>query len=181
MLCTSTCPSPLGELTLACDGDALTGLWLERKTALEAIGSAPPEDWPDAPVLKLARQWLGAYFAGQRPGIGDLTLAPAGTPFQRLIWRLLLAIPYGECTTYGDIAREAAAALHRERMSSRAVGGAVGRNPISIIIPCHRVVGAGGDLTGYGGGIERKIRLLELEGVDTGRFTLPRRGKYALR
>lgn len=181
MLCTSTFPSPLGELTLACDGDALTGLWLERQTALGAMGAAPAEACPDAPVLKLARQWLDAYFAGKRPGIDGLPLAPAGTPFRKLVWKLLLSIPYGECVTYGDIAREAAAALHKERMSSRAVGGAVGRNPISIIIPCHRVVGARGDLTGYGGGIARKIRLLELEGADMRRFTLPRRGKYAAR
>ncbi|MDE7372067.1 MAG: methylated-DNA--[protein]-cysteine S-methyltransferase [Desulfovibrio sp.] len=181
MLYTGTCLSPLGELTLACDDEALVGLWLERGTALEAMGGATVEERPDAPLLKLGRQWLDAYFAGKRPGIGALPLAPAGTPFQRLIWSLLRAIPYGECVTYGAIAREAALALHKERMSSRAVGGAVGRNPLSIIIPCHRVVGAGGDLTGYGGGIERKIRLLELEGVDMRRFSLPRRGKYAER
>lgn len=181
MLYTCQYSSPLGELTLACDDEALVGLWLERATALEAMGRAPAEEWPEAPLLKLGSQWLDAYFAGQRPGLDGLPLAPAGTPFQRLVWRLLRAIPYGECTTYGAIAREAAGSLHKERMSSRAVGGAVGRNPISIIIPCHRVVGARGDLTGYGGGIERKIRLLELEGVDMRGFTLPRRGKYALR
>ena len=180
MLYTDRYFSPLGELALACDDEALVGLWLERETALEAMGGAPVVEWPDAPHLKLAREWLDAYFAGKRPGTGALPLAPAGTPFQQLVWSLLRAIPYGECVTYGDIARKAAQALHKERMSSRAVGGAVGRNPISIIIPCHRVVGAGGDLTGYGGGIERKIRLLELEGADMRRFSLPRRGKYAV-
>ena len=181
MFFTSTCASPLGELSLACDEQALVGLWFERATFLEATAHAAVHAWPESPVLKLACEWLGAYFAGKRPGIGGLPLAPAGTPFQQLVWKLLLAIPYGKCVTYGDIAQEAAAALHKERMSSRAVGGAVGRNPISIIIPCHRVVGAGGNLTGYGGGIERKIRLLELEDADMGRFTLPRRGKYAVR
>lgn len=181
MLYTCTHPSPLGELTLACDDGALTGLWLERTTALDALGSAPAEVSPDAPLLKLAREWLDAYFAGKRPGTGALPLAPAGTPFRKLVWRLLCAIPYGECVTYGDIAREAAAALHKEHMSCRAVGGAVGHNPLSIIIPCHRVVGADGNLTGYGGGIARKIRLLELEGADMRRFSLPRRGKYAVR
>ncbi|MBD5538542.1 MAG: methylated-DNA--[protein]-cysteine S-methyltransferase [Desulfovibrio sp.] len=181
MLYTGTCFSPLGELTLACDAEALVGLWFERGTALEAMGGAAAEEWPDAPPLKLARDWLDAYFAGKKPGIDGLPLAPVGTPFRRLVWKLLCAIPYGECVTYGHIAREAAGALHRERMSSRAVGGAVGHNPISIIIPCHRVVGAGGNLTGYGGGIDRKIRLLALEGADMRRFARPRRGKYAVR
>lgn len=180
MLCTDKYFSTLGELTLACDDEALVGLWLDRETALEGMGSAPADDCPDAPLLKLAREWLDAYFAGKRPGIGGLPLAPAGTPFQQLVWRLLCAIPYGECVTYGDIAAEAATALHKERMSARAVGGAVGRNPVSIIIPCHRVVGAGGNLTGYGGGIAKKMRLLEMEGADMHRFSLPRRGKYAV-
>ena len=179
MYCIGTYSSPLGELILTCDEEALTGLWLDREAFQEATGPAAPEERPDAPVLKLARDWLDAYFAGKRPGIKGLPLAPAGTPFQRLIWSLLRAIPYGECVTYGAIAREAALALRKERMSARAVGGAVGRNPVSIIIPCHRVVGAGGNLTGYGGGIAKKIRLLELEGADLCRFSLPRKGKYA--
>lgn len=181
MFCISTYSSPLGELTLACNDQALTGLWLDRETCQETTDAGGAEERPDAPVLKLAREWLDAYFTGQRPGIGGLPLAPAGTPFQQLVWRLLCAIPYGECVTYGDIAREAAIALHKERMSARAVGGAVGRNPVAIIIPCHRVVGARGNLTGYGGGIKKKVLLLMHEGADMGRFSLPRRGKYAVR
>ena len=181
MLYTTTIPSPLGELTLVGTDTALMGLWLERDTFLAAIGGRAVEERPDAAPLAQGREWLSAYFAGKRPAIGALPLAPEGTPFRQLIWRLLREIPYGECVTYGELAREAARALGKERMSSRAVGGAVGVNPLSIIIPCHRAVGAHGNLTGYGGGIARKIRLLQLEGVDIRRFTLPRRGKYAVR
>lgn len=181
MLYATALPSPLGELTLACRDEALVGLWLTPDTFLSATAACAVERRPDAPPLKLARSWLAAYFAGKRPSIGDLPLAPEGTPFRQLVWKLLRGIPYGECISYGELAREAAYALDKERMSSRAVGGAVGHNPLSIIIPCHRVVGAHGNLTGYGGGIARKIRLLELEGVDVRRFSLPRRGKYAVR
>ena len=181
MLCIGTYSSPLGELTLACNDQALTGLWLDHETCQEATGSPEVEVRPDAPVLKLAGEWLDAYFTGKKPGPGGLPLAPPGTPFQQLVWKLLCAIPYGECATYGDIAREAATALHKERMSARAVGAAVGRNPISIIVPCHRVVGARGNLTGYGGGIKKKVLLLMHEGADMRRLSLPRRGKYAVR
>lgn len=181
MLYATTIPSPLGELTLAGTDAALVGLWLERDTFLAATCGRAVEDRADAPPLALGRDWIAAYFAGRRPSVGDLPLAPEGTPFRALIWKLLRAIPYGECVTYGELAREAARALGKEHMSSRAVGGAVGENPLAIIIPCHRVVGAGGNLTGYGGGIARKIRLLEHEGVDMRRFSLPRRGKYAVK
>ncbi|MDE5878691.1 MAG: methylated-DNA--[protein]-cysteine S-methyltransferase, partial [Desulfovibrio sp.] len=160
---------------------ALMGLWLEGAICLAATDGRALEVRANAAPLKQGREWLAAYFAGRRPAGGELPLAPEGTPFRQLIWRLLRAIPYGECVSYGDIAREVGKATHKARMSSRAVGGAVGENPISIIIPCHRVVGARGDLTGYGGGITRKIRLLELEGHDLRRFSLPRRGKYAVK
>lgn len=169
-------PSPVGSLTLVCGARHLVGLWLEKqKHCAETAGSELTER-PDAPVLKLARAWLDAYFAGKRPGISTLPLAPAGSAFRQEVWKLLCAIPYGECRTYGEIARRVAAAMHKPRMSSQAVGGAVGHNPISIIIPCHRVVGAGGNLTGYGGGIAKKILLLEHEGVDMRRFFVPRKG-----
>ena len=181
MLYATTIPSPLGELTLVSTDAALTALWLDRRAFLADTAGRAVEERADALPLKPGRDWIAAYFAGRRPGIGDLPLAPEGTPFRRLIWRLLRDIPYGECVSYGELAREAARALGKERMSSRAVGGAVGRNPLAIIIPCHRVVGADGNLTGYGAGIARKIRLLELEGVDVRRFTLPRRGKYAVK
>ena len=181
MLYATTLPSPLGELTLVSTDAALVGLWLERHTFLAATSGRAVEQRPDAAPLAQGLEWLAAYFAGGRPAIGDLPLAPGGTPFRKLIWQFLRDIPYGECVTYGELARKAARALGKERMSGRAVGGAVGQNPLSIIIPCHRVVGAGGKLTGYGGGIARKIRLLELEGVDRRRFSLPRSGKYAVR
>lgn len=169
--------SPLGAIHLASDGEKLVGLWLEgqkyfadsvrgevgnkAETYEEAKAAA------DLSIFAAARQWLDAYFAGKRPGIDALPLAPAGTPFRRAVWDMLCAIPYGQCITYGDIARRMAQRMNTQSMSSQAVGGAVGHNPISIIIPCHRVIGAGGNLTGYAGGIDKKVWLLKLEGVDT--------------
>lgn len=165
MVCRSTCPSPIGELTLACDGDMLTGLWLAGQ---KYFAQTLPEDAADcgaAPVLDAARDWLARYFAGARPAADELPLRPAGTPFQQTVWRLLLDIPYGETESYGALSRRVAAALGRTAMSARAIGAAVGRNPISIIIPCHRVVGADGCLTGYAGGLAAKRFLLAHEGA----------------
>ena len=158
---TTTYASPVGELTLASDGTALSGLWLEGQ---KYFGGTPGEELapgrPDLPVFQAARAWLDRYFAGEKPSPAELPLAPAGTPFQRAVWEKLQAIPWGAVTTYGALAREL------DGGSPRAVGGAVGRNPIPIIIPCHRVVGAGGSLTGYAGGLERKEALLKLEGAE---------------
>ncbi|WP_295925618.1 methylated-DNA--[protein]-cysteine S-methyltransferase, partial [uncultured Akkermansia sp.] len=123
-----------------------------------------------------AKDWLDRYFAGGRAPIAQLPLAPVGGEFRQAVWKILCGIPYGEVTTYGEIARKMAARGNRRSMSAQAVGGAVGHNPISIIIPCHRVVGTGGSLTGYAGGIAAKIRLLELEGVDMSRLFMPKRG-----
>ena len=168
---TTTYASPVGELTLASDGTALTGLWLEgQKYFGGTSGEELAPGRPDLPVFQAARAWLDRYFAGEKPSPAELPLAPAGTPFQRAVWEKLQAIPYGAVTTYGALARELDGA------SPRAVGSAVGRNPISIIIPCHRVVGADGSLTGYAGGLERKQRLLTHEGVDVSRFSVPKRG-----
>ena len=151
--------SPLGGITLAGDGDALTGLWFDGQAHFPAC----PGEARELPVFAGAARWLDAYFAGADPGFTP-KLDPRGTPFQRAVWAALAAIPYGQTTTYGAIAaRLAGAGL--PRASARAVGGAVGRNPISLIIPCHRVVGADGSLTGYAGGLDRKARLLRLEGV----------------
>ena len=117
------------------------------------------------------RRWLDLYFSGREPGFTP-ALNPAGSAFRRAVWEILLKIPYGKTTTYGQIAREIAAARGLAKMSAQAVGGAVGHNEISIIIPCHRVIGAHGSLTGYASGIDRKIKLLQLEGVDMrGLFT----------
>ena len=170
----ATYASPVGEITLCSDGDALRGLWIEGQ---KYHGGTIPEAMEpgDAPVLAAAKEWLDAYFAGERPAIADLPLAPIGSEFRQMVWRILREIPYGEVTTYGEIAKRVAAKTGRP-MSGQAVGGAVGHNPISIIIPCHRVVGANGSLTGYAGGIAVKRKLLELEGVDTDRFRIPRTG-----
>ena len=146
--------SPIGNLLLLSDGRALTGVQMDT-------GDARPGD-ADM-VLTKAIAWLDAYFRGEDPEI-DFPLAPKGTDFQRQVWDILLAIPKGQTRTYGDIAREMAAKLGREKMSAQAVGGAVGRNPIGIVIPCHRVVGAGNALTGYAWGLDRKLWLLRHEG-----------------
>jgi methylated-DNA-[protein]-cysteine S-methyltransferase len=169
-------PSPLGEITLASDGKNLTGLWFAGQKYHGAVVYKGMVKKAGVPVFDLAREWLNGYFKGGNPLISDLPLAPAGTEFRQMVWRILCRIPYGELTSYGDIARKAAAITGKNRISSRAVGGALGHNPVSIIIPCHRVVGAGGSLTGYGGGIERKIKLLELEGVDMTRLYVPKKG-----
>lgn len=149
--------SPLGELLLTSDGTQLTGLWMEKTPPAD---SEPGET---IPVLVQTKVWLDAYFRGEEPPL-TIPLAPEGTVFQKLIWQYLLEVPYGATCTYGVLARRAAAAMGKERMSSQAVGGAVGRNPISILIPCHRCVGANGQLTGYAGGLERKQWLLRHEG-----------------
>jgi methylated-DNA-[protein]-cysteine S-methyltransferase len=168
--------SPVGTLTLASDGDHLTGLWLDGQKYHGAADAGPLAEKDGTPALCAAKDWLDRYFAGERPAVSELPLAPAGSAFRRSVWAILCDIPYGEVVTYGDIAKKIAADTGRERMSSQAVGGAVGHNPISIIIPCHRVVGANGSLTGYAGGIDRKIKLLELEGADMSRLFVPTKG-----
>lgn len=154
--------SPLGEMLLAEQNGALIGLWFkgqkyDRSHCLGEVCSR------ETPVLTSARKWLDAYFSGCRPEIWEFNLEPQGSAFQKIVWRNLCRIPYGKTTTYGALAKIVAAEMGCEKMSAQAVGGAVGHNPISIIIPCHRVVGADGSLTGYAGGLERKLWLLEHE------------------
>ena len=147
-------PSPLGLLTLTVEGNCLTGLWMPTQ-------EIPPAEYiqnDDLPVFEDVRRWLDGYFLGNPPDIATLPLSPTGTEFQRKVWEILKTIPYGETTTYGAIAKSLS-----PTMSAQAVGGAVGKNPIAIIIPCHRVVGAKGQLTGYAGGIENKRWLLRHE------------------
>ena len=165
-------PSPLGTLTLAADGDALTGLWMEGQKYFRAGIPADAAEL-DLPVFSRAEAYLNAYFSGA-PLPPLPSLRPAGTPFQRAVWTLLTEIPCGHTRTYGELA----AKLRRRGLggSPRAVGAAVGRNPISILIPCHRVVGVDGSLTGYAGGVTRKRFLLELEGVDLERLYAPAQG-----
>ena len=147
-------PSPIGDLTLTGDGRALTGLYMQHHSHRPPLDPAAVRD---AAPFEEARWQLGEYFAGERTGF-DLPLDPAGTPFQRAVWEALVEIPYGETVSYGELARQVG-----RPGASRAVGLANGRNPISIVVPCHRVIGASGSLTGYGGGLDRKRFLLELE------------------
>ena len=168
--------SPVGPLLLASDGTSLKGLSMEGQ---KYFGGAIREELvqrDDLPVFAMTRTWLERYFARERPDPSELPLAPRGGEFRQAVWELLCQIPYGELTTYGHLAKEMAARLGRASMSAQAVGGAVGHNPISIIIPCHRVVGSGGSLTGYAGGIAAKLRLLEHEGVELSRLSVPKRG-----
>ena len=151
--------SPLGRIVLMSDGTALTELdFAEGVPEASAVHTQK-----DLPVFGEVYRWLDVYFAGHDPGALP-PLAPHGTAFQQAVWNILRGIPYGTTTTYGGIAARIAAA-RGGRMSAQAVGGAVGRNPISIIIPCHRVIGADGNLTGYAGGLDKKEYLLRLEGV----------------
>ena len=148
--------SPLGGITLAGEGDCLIGLWLDGQTHFAStLTGEPAEGW--LPVFGDASRWLDTYFSGRVP---DFTprLDLRGTPFRRKVWEQLLRIPYGQTVTYGELARLVGG-------SPRATGGAVGHNPVSLIVPCHRVIGAGGRLTGYAGGLELKSRLLQLEGI----------------
>lgn len=164
------CPSPVGTLTIACNETALIGIWLngQKHFGNERLKEAERAD--DFPLFIKTRDWLERYFAGKQPGVSEIPLAPQGSEFQQKVWKLLCEIPYGETTTYGELARKVAVQMGRSSMSAQAVGGAVGRNPISIIIPCHRVIGADGSLTGYAGGVDKKVKLLEMEGVQTGSF-----------
>ncbi len=157
MDCICRCSSPLGGITLASDGHALTGLWFDgQKHFGSTLGTLHEEK--ALPVFDQTRKWLEDYFSGRIPDQTPPILL-RGTDFQKTIWKQLTVIPYGETVTYGELA----VLLGRERDCSRAVGQAVGRNPVSLIIPCHRVLGNGGKLTGYAGGTERKAFLLRLE------------------
>ena len=158
--------SPMGDLLLAEKNKALVGVWMEEQRYLPDLRKEDVQDNPDSLLLNQTKKWLDRYFNGERPAVKELALAPEGSEFGRAVWRLLCEIPYGKVTTYGALSKKIAAERKLDRMAAQAVGGAVGRNPISIIIPCHRVVGADGGMTGYGGGIDRKRRLLMLEGVD---------------
>ena len=167
--------SPLGKVTMACDEEEhLVGLWLKGQKHFLATLSENPVYRDDMSVFAQTKDWLNRYFAGEQPASEELSLSPAGGEFRQDLWGILCRIPYGQVMTYGEIAKRIAEKRGLQSMSSQAVGGAVGHNPISIIIPCHRVVGSGGSLTGYAGGVENKIKLLKLEGVDTGRFLYPK-------
>ena len=168
--------SPVGIITLASDGENIVGLWLEGQKYHGGSIKETMADNDNLPIFTMTKSWLDRYFNEEKPKISELPLAPIGGDFRKEVWKILCEIPYGKCITYGDIAKKIAHQRNKSSMSSQAVGGAVGHNPISIIIPCHRVVGATGSLTGYAGGIDKKIKLLKHEGVDTSEMTIPTRG-----
>lgn len=166
--------SPLGGILLAADEIGLTGLWFNgQKYFARSLPAGYTEQ--NTPALSEAKRWLEVYFTGKEPDFMP-PLHIVGSAFRRAVWEILLQIPYGKTTTYGEIARQLAEKQKLPRMSAQAVGGAVGHNEISIIIPCHRVVGTNGSLTGYAGGIDKKIKLLELEHTDMSSFFVPKRG-----
>jgi methylated-DNA-[protein]-cysteine S-methyltransferase len=158
--------SPVGLLTVSSDGENILGLWIEgQKYFAKTLGQEAVEQ--DVPLFEKTRAWLDLYFSGREPDF-SIPVKPRGSLFQKSIWNILCKIPYGQTTTYGDIAEQYTVQNAGKTMSARAVGGAVGKNPISIIIPCHRVLGAGGSLTGYAGGVDKKKRLLQMEGILPG-------------
>ncbi len=165
--------TPIGDITLGSDGEALIGLWLDnQKYYLGTINEEVIEK--DLPIFKKTEKWLTEYFKGHNPKI-DIPLKPWGSKFRQDVFDILKEIPYGQVVTYGDIAKKLEK-KYGHKMSAQAVGGAVGHNPISIIIPCHRVVGTNGSLTGYAGGIRKKIALLTLEKVNMENLFIPSKG-----
>ena len=176
--------SPLGGILLAADEKGLAGLWfdgqkyfahgLEKSETDEEVCQGYREE-KALQLLAEAKRWLDLYFEGKEPDF-NLPLSLSGTDFQKKVWEILCTIPYGKTMTYGQIAAQLAAEQGIPHMSAQAVGGAVGHNPLSIIVPCHRVVGTIGSLTGYAGGIDRKIKLLTLEGADMSKLFVPQKG-----
>ena len=166
--------SPIGNILLAADDMGLTGLWFEGQKYF-ALNLDKVHEERELPVFEKAKQWLDVYFSGKEPDF-TVPLHFTGTDFQNDVWEILCAIPYGQTMTYGEIAKKIAAKKGLPSMSAQAVGGAVGHNEISIIVPCHRVVGKNGSLTGYAGGIDKKIKLLQLEKVNMESFFIPKKG-----
>ncbi len=174
MVFTQHYASPLGGILLAADGIGLTGLWFDgQKYFARDLPAEHTEQ--ETCVLTEAKRWLDVYFDGREPDFMP-PLHPIGSAFRQSVWEILLQIPYGKAMTYGEIARKLAEKQGLSQTSAQAVGGAVGHNEISIIIPCHRVVGTNGSLTGYAGGIGRKVKLLELEHADMTGFFVPKKG-----
>lgn len=171
---TAAYQSSVGDVLLAADETGLTGLWFEGEK-FYALSLDLEHEERETPIFAITRRWLDIYFSGHEPDFMP-PVHMIGSEFRRCVWELLLQIPYGTTVTYGDLARQVARRRGLRRMSAQAVGGAVGHNEISIIVPCHRVVGTNGSLTGYAGGVDKKRRLLELEGVDMEKFFVPARG-----
>ncbi len=173
MIFTLKYTSPLGDILLAAGETGLTGLWFDKGKYF-AENLPPKHTEKETPILSEAARWLDIYFSGKEPDFLP-PLSPAGSMFRQKVREILLRIPYGKTVTYGDIAKRLAKNIKNGKMSAQAVGGAVGRNEISIIVPCHRVVGTNGALTGYAAGIDKKIKLLELEHADMSRLFVQKR------
>lgn len=166
--------SPLGGITLSSNGTELTGLWFDGQ---KYFGDTLPKEYKEKflPIFEQTVRWLDIYFSGKTP---DFTppLCMLTTPFRKTVWEIMLTIPFGKTMTYGEIADKIVKQNGISKMSAQAVGGAVGHNSISLIIPCHRVVGTNGSLTGYAGGIDKKVQLLTLEKADISSFFVPKKG-----
>lgn len=176
MIYTTHYKSPIGDILLASKNNKLIGLWIEgHMYYLSNLKEEIKE--VDNEILIKTKEWLDRYFKGEKPSINELNLDPIGSDFRKTVWKILCDIPYGEVVTYKVIAEQLAKQKGIEKMSSQAVGGAVSHNPISIIIPCHRVVGTNGSLTGYAGGIDKKAYLLKHENVNMGKLFVPKKGK----
>lgn len=184
MIYTTHYASPFGKILLAADEDGLIGLWFENQKYYADVLSGESQEIniidvksnsQKINVLKQTKYWLDIYFSGRKPHFTP-KLHMIGSEFRKAVWNILLEIPYGQTMTYGEIAGKLAKQKCIRTMSAQAVGGAVGHNSISIIIPCHRVVGTNGSLTGYAGGIDKKIGLLTLENVDMSLFFIPKKG-----
>ncbi|MDL2211354.1 methylated-DNA--[protein]-cysteine S-methyltransferase [Erysipelotrichaceae bacterium OttesenSCG-928-M19] len=168
--------SMIGRLLLASDGENIIGLWMDQQKYYKASYQEEFIENNELAIFIKAKQWLDDYFSGKKPELSQLSLKPKGTEFQQDVWQILCEIPYGTLSTYGEIAKKIAAKKGLTSMSAQAVGGAVGHNPISVIIPCHRVVGSNGSLTGFAGGIDKKVKLLELENVALNELVRPTKG-----
>lgn len=171
--------SPIGDILIASEEQKLVGVWLKDQPWPFALTKEETQKNDKNPTILQAKRWLDDYFSGKKPSIQELEFSFHGSAFQLEVWKILCEIPYGTTVTYHEIALQIAHKRNIKQMSAQAVGGAVGRNPIAIIIPCHRVVGAKGNLTGYAGGLDRKIKLLEIEGISFEHLYDPREKKRA--
>ncbi len=173
MIYTSYYNSPVGKLLLASKNNKLIGVWIENQKYYLSNLKEKMQIKDDEEILIKTKNWLDRYFENKNPHISELDIEPIGTDFSKKVWTILCTIPYGKVITYGEIAKKISKAMNKDKMSAQAVGNAVAHNPISIIIPCHRVIGANGNLTGYAGGLDIKMRLLKHEGVDLSKLFIP--------
>ena len=173
MIYTSYYNSPVGKLLLASKNNKLIGVWIENQKYYLSNLKEKMQIKDDEEILIKTKNWLDRYFENKNPHISELDIEPIGTDFSKKVWTILCTIPYGKVITYGEIAKKISKAMNKDKMSAQAVGNAVAHNPISIIIPCHRVIGANGNLTGYAGGLDIKMRLLKHESVDISKLFIP--------